>query len=115
MLIESLCYLQLCMTADLEVAHGTMSRHISATTSCFPDQHHTVLTFSLSTESTCYHRVSGVISLPCRYVAYLFFQLKTHKAMFNPEEEDEEEPAMSLTAAVIGLTGITVVVAISAE
>lgn len=51
----------------------------------------------------------------CRYVAYLFFQLKTHKAMFNPEEEDEEEPAMSLTAAVIGLTGITVIVAISAE
>lgn len=48
-------------------------------------------------------------------MAYLFFQLKTHKAMFNPEEEDEEEPAMSLTAAVIGLTAITVVVAISAE
>lgn len=51
----------------------------------------------------------------CRYVGYLFFQLKTHKAMFNPEEEEEEEPAMSLTAAVIGLSGVTVIVAISAE
>lgn len=59
--------------------------------------------------------VSCVAVLFCRYVAYLFFQLKTHKAMFNPDEEDEEEPAMSLTAAVIGLTAITVVVAISAE
>ena len=36
--------------------------------------------------------------------------------MFNEsEDEDEEEPVMSLTAAVIGLSGVTVVVAISAE
>ena len=48
-------------------------------------------------------------------MAYLFFQLKTHRAMFSGEEEDEEEPVMSLTAAVIGLTGVTVIVAISAE
>lgn len=51
----------------------------------------------------------------CRYGGYLYFQLKTHKAIFSPEEEDAEEPAMSLTAAIIGLTGVTVIVAISAE
>ena len=51
----------------------------------------------------------------CRYVGYLYFQLKTHKAIFSPEDEDAEEPAMSLTAAIIGLTGVTVIVAISAE
>ena len=56
-----------------------------------------------------------IITHGCRYIGYLFFQLKTHKAMFNPEEEEEEEPAMSLTAAVIGLSGVTVIVAISAE
>lgn len=58
---------------------------------------------------------STAIILVLVYIAYLFFQLKTHKAIFSPEEEDEEEPAMSLTAAVIGLTGVTVIVAISAE
>ncbi|DBA98929.1 TPA: hypothetical protein ACH3X1_014674 [Trebouxia sp. C0004] len=58
---------------------------------------------------------STAIILVLVYIAYLFFQLKTHRAMFNPEEEDEEEPVMSLTAAVIGLSGVTVVVAISAE
>ncbi|KAL3135961.1 hypothetical protein ABBQ32_007005 [Trebouxia sp. C0010 RCD-2024] len=58
---------------------------------------------------------STAIILVLVYVGYLFFQLKTHKAIFSPEDEDAEEPAMSLTAAIIGLTGITVVVAISAE
>ncbi|DBB15303.1 TPA: hypothetical protein ACH3X3_003560 [Trebouxia sp. C0006] len=59
---------------------------------------------------------STAIILVLVYVAYLFFQLKTHRTMFNEtDEEDEEEPVMSLTAAVIGLSGVTVVVAISAE
>lgn len=48
------------------------------------------------------------------YVGYLFFQLKTHHALFM-EEEADEEPALSVMGAV-GLLGIvTVLVAFASE
>ena len=77
---------------------------------------HVGLYFHQQQSDFCRSHETGRASC-CRYVAYLFFQLKTHRTMFNEtgEEEDEEEPVMSLTAAVIGLSGVTVVVAISAE
>jgi len=76
---------------------------------------HVGLPFHQQQSDLCQNHESGRTSC-CRYVAYLFFQLKTHRTMFNEtDEEDEEEPVMSLTAAVIGLSGVTVVVAISAE
>lgn len=54
------------------------------------------------------------------YVAYLFFQLKTHKDLYidsNAEEDEDavEEGEMSLTAAIIVLIVVTVFVALCAE
>ena len=50
----------------------------------------------------------------CSYVGYLFFQLKTHHALFM-EEEADEQPALTITCAC-GLLGInTVLVAFASE
>jgi Ca2+:H+ antiporter len=52
----------------------------------------------------------------CRYVMYLIFQLKTHHSVFAGEGEDEgEQPALSLLAALGCLTVITIIVAICSE
>ncbi len=57
------------------------------------------------------------------YALYLVFQLYTHADMFDevegdhPDggEEDEEEPQLSLPAALLMLTAITVCVAFASE
>ena len=55
------------------------------------------------------HAISIVLIL--LYGGYLLFQLKTHRDLFTGEES-EEEPALSLVAAVGTLLGITVLVAV---
>ena len=52
------------------------------------------------------------------YALYLVFQLKTHAFLFEtPENEDEEEekPNMTPSAAVLGLLIVTVVTSFSAD
>ena len=49
-----------------------------------------------------------------RYGAYLLFQLKTHASFFS-ESEGDNQPVLSLVAALLVLTGITLVVAVSSE
>lgn len=50
----------------------------------------------------------------CRYLCYLFFQLKTH-ADELAEGGGEESPALSLFGALALLTAITLVVATNSE
>ena len=50
----------------------------------------------------------------CRYGCYLLFQLKTHASFFK-ESSEESAPALSLVAAMLTLTGVTVIVAVSSE
>ena len=58
-------------------------------------------------------RGTAVILLVC-YVCYLAFQLYTHHELFC-NEDDADEPNMSLGCAVIMLTIITAIVSVSSE
>uniref|UniRef100_A0A0E0JK35 Vacuolar cation/proton exchanger n=1 Tax=Oryza punctata TaxID=4537 RepID=A0A0E0JK35_ORYPU len=57
------------------------------------------------------------------YVAYLFFQLKTHRQLFEPQEVDggegdagdEEEPALGFASALFWLVLMTVVISVLSE
>lgn len=57
------------------------------------------------------------------YVLYLYFQLRTHKNLFNPEipddeeegDVDEEEASMSAWSAAAVLVGVTVIISICAD
>jgi len=50
------------------------------------------------------------------YTAYLFFQLKTHPDLFEPEDNGEEQQQeMSIIAAGTGLLGVTLVTAFCAD
>jgi Ca2+/H+ antiporter len=62
--------------------------------------------------SSLYH----ALSLPnlCSYAAYLTFQLGTHSELFEGEEDDEE-PNLTTTTAMLTLAAITVTVAIASE
>ena len=51
----------------------------------------------------------------CRYVAYLTFQLYTHHSFFTPDDDGEEQPVLSLSGAIFGLSTIAVLVAFSSE
>ena len=51
---------------------------------------------------------------PCRYMCYLFFQLKTH-ADELADSENEEAPALSLFGALAMLATITIIVAFNSE
>lgn len=56
------------------------------------------------------------IALLVVYSSYLVFQLGTHHDMFGGGEEEEQgTPALTLTAAIIWLGGITVLVAVLSE
>jgi Ca2+:H+ antiporter len=55
------------------------------------------------------------IALLVVYASYLVFQLGTHRHLFNGEEEEGGTPALTLTAAMAWLGGITVLVAILSE
>ncbi|RDB21333.1 Vacuolar calcium ion transporter [Hypsizygus marmoreus] len=50
------------------------------------------------------------------YVAYLFFQLKTHADLFEPEfKVEEEEPKMSVVASGAALLGVTLITSFCAD
>jgi len=51
------------------------------------------------------------------YIAYLFFELKTHAYVFkNPNSETEQEtPRMNMVSALVGLIGVTVMTSFSAD
>ncbi|XP_008793971.2 vacuolar cation/proton exchanger 1a-like isoform X2 [Phoenix dactylifera] len=57
------------------------------------------------------------------YIAYLFFQLKTHRQLFESQEEDddnddvtsEDEAVIGLPSALAWLLGMTIVIAILSE
>ncbi|XP_008811469.2 vacuolar cation/proton exchanger 1a-like [Phoenix dactylifera] len=57
------------------------------------------------------------------YIAFLFFQLKTHRQLFESQEEDvdnddvtsEEEPGIGFPSALAWLVGMTIVIAILSE
>lgn len=50
------------------------------------------------------------------YVAYLFFQLKTHPDLFDPADKpEEEEPQMSVVASGTALLAVTVVTSFCAD
>jgi len=58
------------------------------------------------------------ITMMLSYVAYIFFQLVTHRvAMQDDADDDEEEeaPAMSVNMALMIMTGVTVMVGYSSE
>ncbi len=62
----------------------------------------------------CHKCGLGCIPLTCRYLCYLFFQLKTH-ADELAEGGGDEAPALSLFGALAMLTCITLVVATNSE
>ncbi|OVA02686.1 Sodium/calcium exchanger membrane region [Macleaya cordata] len=66
-------------------------------------------------------RVSCIIML-IAYIAYLFFQLKTHRQLFEAQEGEDDDDVTSEDEAVIGfwsafawLAGMTVVIALLSE
>ncbi|KAJ6303022.1 hypothetical protein OIU77_016995 [Salix suchowensis] len=63
-------------------------------------------------------RVSSIVML-IAYVAYIFFQLKTHRQIFDAQEEeddDEEEKAViGFWSAFTWLAGMTVIIAVLSE
>lgn len=66
-------------------------------------------------------RVCSIVML-LAYVAYLFFQLKTHRQLFeSPEEDDqddvvsEDEPVIGFPCALAWLVGMTIVIAVLSE
>jgi len=54
------------------------------------------------------------VALLFMYCQLLWFQLKTHKDLFEDEEEeeDEEDMEMSMAGSIVGLTSVTAVVAL---
>ncbi|PKU67091.1 Vacuolar cation/proton exchanger 1a [Dendrobium catenatum] len=67
-------------------------------------------------------RVCSIVML-ATYMAYLFFQLKTHRQLFeSPEEDDdnddvvsEDETVMGFLSALIWLVGFTIIIAVLSE
>lgn len=55
------------------------------------------------------------IALLVVYGSYLVFQLGTHHHLFGGSEEETGTPALTLTAAIAWLSGITVLVAVLSE
>ncbi|KAJ4834691.1 Vacuolar cation/proton exchanger 3 [Turnera subulata] len=61
-------------------------------------------------------RASSIVML-LAYVAYIFFQLKTHRQLFESQEEGEEEekPVLGFWGAFSWLVGMTIVIALLSE
>ncbi|RGB34128.1 Sodium/calcium exchanger protein [Rhizophagus diaphanus] len=49
------------------------------------------------------------------YVLYLYFQMKTHSDLYQGEEDDDNEPQLSLGVSIFLLASITVIVSFSAD
>ncbi|KAB1225762.1 Vacuolar cation/proton exchanger 3 [Morella rubra] len=63
-----------------------------------------------------FSRASSILMLVA-YVAYIFFQLKTHREVFDsPEDEEEEEKAViGFWSAFTWLVGMTIIIAVLSE
>ncbi|KAK1586757.1 hypothetical protein Q3G72_005889 [Acer saccharum] len=63
-------------------------------------------------------RASSIVML-VSYIAYIFFQLKTHRQIFESQEEDEEEEeekaVIGFWSAFSWLVGMTVIIAVLSE
>ncbi|KAK2641114.1 hypothetical protein Ddye_022877 [Dipteronia dyeriana] len=61
-------------------------------------------------------RASSIVML-LSYIAYIFFQLKTHRQIFESQEEDEEEEkaVIGFWSAFSWLVGMTVIIAVLSE
>ncbi|KAI9194107.1 hypothetical protein LWI28_003193 [Acer negundo] len=62
-------------------------------------------------------RASSIVML-VSYIAYIFFQLKTHRQIFESQEEDEEEEEKAVIgfwSAFSWLVGMTVIIAVLSE
>ncbi|KAI4306608.1 hypothetical protein L6164_029869 [Bauhinia variegata] len=61
-------------------------------------------------------RASSIVML-LAYVAYIFFQLKTHRQLFDSQEEDEaeEKPVIGFRSAFTWLVGMTLIISLLSE
>ncbi|KAK6927093.1 Sodium/calcium exchanger membrane region [Dillenia turbinata] len=77
--------------------------------------------YSLSVGATLQLSRACSIVMLLAYVAYLFFQLKTHRQLFEPQEEDdddlgnEEKAVIGFWSAFTWLVGMTAIIALLSE
>ncbi|XP_019456850.1 PREDICTED: vacuolar cation/proton exchanger 3-like [Lupinus angustifolius] len=71
---------------------------------------------SIATSTLQLSRASSIFML-LAYVAYIYFQLKTHGKLFDAQEEDEDEekPVIGFWSAFIWLVGMTLVISVLSE
>ncbi|XP_014504115.1 vacuolar cation/proton exchanger 3-like [Vigna radiata var. radiata] len=71
---------------------------------------------SIATNTLQLSRASSVVML-LAYLAYIFFQLKTHRKLFDSqeEEEDEEKAVIGFWSAFTWLVGMTLVISLLSE
>lgn len=77
------------------------------------------IAYSTSVSTLKLSRVSSIIMLVA-YGAYLFFQLKTHRQLFEESQEeeggdDEEEPSIGFVSSVVWLCALTVVISLLSQ
>uniref|UniRef100_A0A0D9V200 Vacuolar cation/proton exchanger n=1 Tax=Leersia perrieri TaxID=77586 RepID=A0A0D9V200_9ORYZ len=88
---------------------------------------HSVLPVSAGDSTLALSRACSFVML-ASYVAYLFFQLKTHRQLFEPQDvvdgdggggdgagEADEEPALGFASAAFWLVAMTVVISVLSE
>ncbi|KAG4966359.1 hypothetical protein JHK85_041334 [Glycine max] len=71
---------------------------------------------SIATSTLQLSRASSIVML-LAYVAYIFFQLKTHRKLFDAQEVDEEEEkaVIGFWSAFTWLVGMTLVISLLSE
>ncbi|CAJ1970636.1 unnamed protein product [Sphenostylis stenocarpa] len=71
---------------------------------------------SIATHTLQLSRASSILML-LAYLAYIFFQLKTHRKLFEAqeEEEDEEKAVIGFWSAFTWLVGMTLVISVLSE
>lgn len=80
-------------------------------------------TVSVQSSILALSRASSIVML-LAYIAYLFFQLKTHRRFFEEQEIDDDsndlvstddDPAVGLLGGLVWLVGMTIVIALLSE
>ncbi|KAK4275170.1 hypothetical protein QN277_018299 [Acacia crassicarpa] len=72
--------------------------------------------YSVATSTLQLSRASSIVML-LAYVAYIFFQLKTHRQLYDSQEEDDEEEkaAIGFWVAFTWLVGMTLLISLLSE